>query len=106
MGTFLKGIGAQIVTMISVKFDDVSKISMYKASDILVTFIIQYFMFPEIKPNVLKYVGAGFITAGMVLIMSFKLIDSKRQKRLELDKELGIHSKRPGCLTKFIFFKV
>lgn len=91
--------------MISVKFDDVSKISMYKASDILVTFIIQYFMFPEIKPNVLKYVGAGFITAGMVLIMTFKLMDSKRQKQLDLDKALGVGTKRAGCFERFIFFK-
>lgn len=92
--------------MISVKFDDVSKISMYKASDILVTFIIQYFMFPEIKPNVLKYVGAGFITAGMVLIMTFKLIDSKRKKQSDLDKALGVGTKRVGCFERFIFFKI
>lgn len=78
---------------------------MYSSSDLLVTFIIQYFMSPEIKPNSLNHTGAVLITCAMVLVMGFKLIDAKRQKQLDLDRNLGVPdaSRR---FTRFIFFKI
>ena len=79
---------------------------MYNASDILITFIIQYFMFPEIQPNRWNYAGASLITLAMILIMYFKLIDAKRQKQLEQDERLGLSAEKPGCFKRFIFFKV
>lgn len=103
----LLDITAQVIWIISVKFDDVSKIAMYRASDLLFTFIVQYiFKVKNVRINELKYIGAVFITCAMVLVMGFKLIDAERQKRIELDRKLGITVRKAGFFERFVFFKV
>ena len=71
------------------------------------TFIVQnLFKIENVRVNELKYIGAIFITCAMVLVMGFKLIDAERQKRMNLDRKLGITVGRVGCFERFIFFKV
>lgn len=97
---------SHVVWIISIRFDDVSKIAMYRASDLLLTFIVQHFMKVEnVRNNELKYIGAVLITCAMVLVMGFKLIDAKRQKHIELDRKLGIPTRKQGCMERTIFFK-
>ena len=98
---------SQIIWIISVKFDDVSKIAMYRASDLLFTFIVQYFLLDHISSNALKYVGAVLITCSMVLIMGFKVVDVGRQRRREQDEGLGLTvNGKESCFERFIFFKI
>jgi accessory gene regulator protein AgrB len=78
---------------------------MYCTSDIIVTFVIQSYILPQIQPNFWNYFGAALITLAMTFIMGFKLIDAKREKQMEKDAKLGIAVQKSSCFNRFIFFK-
>ncbi len=93
---------SQIIWIISLKLEDASKISMYRSTDLMLTFITQYF-FLGIESDYLKILGAVLISAGIVLTMGFKLIND-RVDRANKDREKNItHS--DGCLKKILFYK-
>lgn len=69
----------------SIKFDDPSRISMYKTAELLLMFILQYYLL-GIKPqNYFNIIGATLITVGMILIMGMKLYEKNKEEKDELN---------------------
>lgn len=80
----LSGIFSQVFLITALKFDDCTKISMYRTLDLLFTFLFQYFWL-NISSNLFSIVGSACIGIGMVLIMGYKFIEN--------NKKTEIHSK-------------
>lgn len=109
------------------KFEDATKIAMYRTTDLLLTFIFQR-LFLNIESNLFSILGAVFIAIGMCTVISFKLIDNNEKSKLKKlkrsnEQELEVCPTREktkldsivddddeltrnyGCFKKFIFFK-
>lgn len=108
------------------KFEDATKIAMYRTTDLLLTFIFQR-LFLNIASNLFSILGAVFIAIGMCTVISFKLIDNNEKSKLKKlkrsnEQELEVCStgdkakldavdddeellRNYGCFKKLIFFK-
>ena len=72
----LTGVLSQIFWIISLKYEEPSKISILKTADLLFTFLLQYYLL-NIEANVYSICGACLIAAGTVMVMLFKIIEQK-----------------------------
>ena len=104
------------------KFEDASKIAMYRTTDILFTFVFQH-IFLRIDSNLLSILGAVCIAIGMLIVIGFKLLDKNENTKLKKLKlsaehelkvavEVGDKAKLDvdftsnyGCFKKILFFK-
>lgn len=126
--TFLSalfGVLSQVFWIMSLKFEDATKIAMYRTTDLLLAFVFQR-LFLHIESNVFSILGAIFIAIGMLTVIGFKLIDKneksklKRQRRLneremeaigesgdkiKLDVNEEEFTRDYRCLKRFIFYK-
>ena len=89
-GTF-----SQIFMNISLNYEDASKVSLFRSTDVFFAFILQYF-FLNIHSNMLSIIGALLILTGPVLILVYKKIDRVLSKRSQVDR---------NCIEKCILFK-
>ncbi|CAF0911128.1 unnamed protein product [Brachionus calyciflorus] len=78
----LAGLFAQIFMNLAYSIEDVSKVSLISSTDLLFSFILQYF-FLKINSNLLSVVGALFILVSVFIIMVFKMIDQKYSKKVK-----------------------
>ncbi len=66
------------------KYEDASKVAMYRTTDLLFTFLFQYF-YLGISSNIFSISGAIFIFFGMMLVIGDqireKYVRKKEQKR-------------------------
>lgn len=98
---------ALIFWITSLKYEDASKIAMFRTIDILLTFLLQYFIL-GIESNFMSIIGSICITSGTLLIMSFKLIDKKVNNTELEDDKVQLHMKDPkatNCFNKLLFAK-
>ena len=56
-----------------------AKISLIRASDILVAFFLEYAIL-QVVPNILTLVGAAFVVTGISIIFIYKLVQLRQQK--------------------------
>lgn len=109
------------------KFEDATKIAMYRTTDLLFAFIFQR-IFLHIESNLFSILGAIFIAIGMFTVIGFKFLDKNeksklKKKQLKLNgQELAVRgeddgdrakldvdddelTRNYGCFKKFIFYK-
>ncbi|CAF0756711.1 unnamed protein product [Brachionus calyciflorus] len=91
------GVLSQILMNLSLKYEQASKTSIIRATDLFFTFFLQY-LFLGINSNLLSILGAILIFASAVLVLAFKIIDKslnnpKRTKR------------KNSCFRKFLLIK-
>lgn len=80
----------EILMNISLKYDDASKVTIIRSTDLVFIFVLQY-IFLDIKPNIFNSLGALLIFIGAILIMIYKIfIDVKHpdSKNLSLIKRI------------------
>ena len=77
---------------------------MYRCTDLMFTFLFQYLIL-GIGTNIFKVTGAFFITLGMVMVMSYKVIDTREQEKLVKCKDTGDISVEYGCIKRLFFSK-
>ena len=77
---------------------------MYRSTSIMFTFFFQYLIL-DIEPNLLKLSGAGFITLGIVMVMGYKMVDTREREKPENIKEAGNVDAGYGCFRKLFFLK-
>lgn len=123
----LAGVLSQVFWIISMKFEDATKIAMYRTTDLLFAFIFQR-IFLHIESNLFSILGAIFIAIGMFTVIGFKFLDRNeksklKKKQLKLNgQELAVRgeddgdrakldvdddelTRNYGCFKKFIFYK-
>ena len=77
------GACAQLLTNTAIKLEDVNKVALLESTDLIFNFIFQY-LFLNIKSNYLNTLGASLIFIAILLVMGFKIIDKKNDKKLRL----------------------
>ena len=76
------------------EYEDPTKVAMFRTTDLLFSFILQYF-FLGIESNVFNIIGSTAITVGVLMIMGFKLIEKNYD-----------HTKANGnSFLRIIFYK-
>ena len=89
---------AQLIWIISNKYEDASKISMYRTTDLLFTFLFQYF-FLGIESNELSILGSIFIASGVLVITLMKIIEKRSNEKMDN----GVS--KSNCFKKLITYK-
>lgn len=75
----LCGTFSQVFFNISMKYEDASKVMIYRSTDLFFTYIFQYFTL-NISTNIFSVIGAFLIIFGTVLILMYKIIEKKLDK--------------------------
>lgn len=70
---------SQITINVSLKYEDASKVSIIRSTDLFFTYVLQYFWL-NISTNVYSGIGAVLIIMGAVLILVYKIVDKKLSK--------------------------
>ena len=73
------GMVSQIFLQISLNYEESSKIALIDSTDLLFTYILQYFLL-NITTNVYSAIGAGLIMCGIFLILINKMVENKIDK--------------------------
>lgn len=107
---------SQICWITSLRFEEATKIGMYRTTDLLLTFLFQYF-FLGISSNVYSILGAVCIGVGMIIVISYKMIDQsnqdarQRKNIMEMDNmnnnetTLTYSEKRGNWFKRLILYK-
>ena len=106
---------SQICWIQALKFEDATKIAMYRTGDLLYTFLFQYF-FLGIVADFFSMLGGFLIGVGMFIVIAFKIIDKKEEQKQRDNVEMKLmHSEEPevsdrkelkeNCCKKFILYK-
>lgn len=102
------GVFSQVFWIISLKYDDATKIMMYRTTDLLFTFLWQYF-FLNITSNMLSIVGSILLGLGMITVMGVKLFEKDeeaiRTNKQDLDTNFEKSSQKTFSLKKFLLYK-
>ena len=75
----MSGVLSQIAKVTAYKYEDASKISIIRSTDLFFTYIFQYF-FLNISTNVYSGIGALLIILGTLLILVYKMIETNLTK--------------------------
>jgi drug/metabolite transporter (DMT)-like permease len=81
----LFGTFSQILMNVSLNYEDASKVSLFRSTDVFFAFILQYF-FLNIHSNMFSIIGALLILIGTVLILVYKQIDRVLSKKSKADR--------------------
>lgn len=92
---------SQIFVNISLRYEEASKISIVRTTDILFTFIFQIVVL-NIVANFFSIIGAILILSATLLVMVYRLADKTLNKP---DKQQDLSEKPLACWKRFIFFK-
>lgn len=74
------GVFSQILMNLSLKYEEASKISIIRTSDLFFTFLLQLIIL-DIHSNYLSIVGALLIFVATIIVLLFKLVDQKWNKK-------------------------
>lgn len=106
----LLAFGGQTLTNMAMKIEDANRISLLESTGLIYSFIFQYLIL-DIKSNYLSTLGAMLIFIGAVCVLSYKIIDKKHQKKMEIfhlsnssNKSSSKKSNRLFTSLKKIFF--
>ncbi len=86
------GCMSQVLFNISMKYEDATKLSIYRSTDFVFTYLLQYFWL-NISIDLYSCIGAGLIVFGTILIFLYKMVDKKISKN------------KKNILIKLIAFK-
>ena len=102
----LMGCGLQITINLSYKYDDASKISIYRTMDLIFTFLMQYFLL-NIKSNEYSMIGSLLIILGNILVLGFKIMDSNESttKLSECEKNSKTKTNKCTSVKRIVFIK-
>ena len=75
----LCGTFSQVFFNLAMKYEDASKVMIYRSTDIFFTYVFQYFTL-NISTNNFCIIGAFLIITGTVLILIYKIIEKKLDK--------------------------
>jgi drug/metabolite transporter (DMT)-like permease len=84
----------QMMFSLCLKYEDASKFTIIKTSDLFFIFVMQYFLL-NIKSNMFKVIGGVLIFLSGAGILSVKIFDQKPRKEDE----------KPSLLSRCLFFK-
>lgn len=96
----LCGTLSQVFINVALRYEDASKVSIYRSTDLFFTYIFQYFLM-DISTNLLSAVGAFLIIFGTVLILIYKIAEKRVTKRTAKAKETNDQN----LCTKIFLFK-
>ena len=99
----------QIILNLSLQYEEASKISIIKTSDLFFVFLMQY-LFLGIKSDCLNVIGALLIIFSSFLIMIYRLIDENNSRKLfyknaSLKQDSLVKSKKRSSKKCQRFFK-
>jgi drug/metabolite transporter (DMT)-like permease len=94
----------QIIFNLSLQYEDASKISIIKTTELFFIFLMQY-LFLNIKTDYLNMIGAFLILTSTLIIILYKIFDQieSEKRKLNLKTKKEIQSIR--LLKKILFFK-
>jgi hypothetical protein len=106
------GILSQMLMSLSLEFEDASKMTLFKSSDLFFVFILQYIIL-GIKTNIYSQIGAALIFLGILTIMIFKIFDKRNdKKKLSIEYKNSLNSKKhdeprlkQNIFSRIVFFK-
>ena len=81
----MSGVLSQIAKVTAYKYEDASKISIIRSTDLFFTYIFQYF-FLNISTNVYSGIGALLIILGTLLILVYKMIETNLTKSYDKNR--------------------
>jgi drug/metabolite transporter (DMT)-like permease len=110
--TSFVGVLAQILFNLSLKYEDASKVSIIKCSEIFFAFLLQYLLL-NIRSDVFKISGGCLIFVSGAVILTYKIFEKKHSKRKQKRKDLLLASqdgssenvKQFNCCTRLLFSK-
>lgn len=82
----LCGIFSQVCLNLALNYEDASKISILKSLDLLFTFVLQFAIL-RIEPDLMSCAGAALILAGSTAVVTYKIIENKRNERKKVKKD-------------------
>ena len=94
------GVFSQILMNLSLKYEEASKISIIRTSDLFFTFLFQLLIL-DIHSNYLSIVGALLIFVATIIVLLFKLVDQKWNKKHGKDSD----NNKPTGFKRFLFYK-
>jgi drug/metabolite transporter (DMT)-like permease len=111
------GVIAQILFNLSLQYEDASKVSIIKTSEIFFAFLLQYALL-NIKSNMFKIVGGVLIFVSSAAILTYNIFENKHSKRKKTRKNLLLLStenattehntsrnRKFSFCTRLLFFK-
>lgn len=99
----LCGIFSNALMSISLEYEEASKMTLFKSSDLFFVFILQYLIL-GIKLNMYSKIGALLIFLGILTIMAFRILD-KRNDRLSSALLMNGMVMEQSLFKKILFFK-
>ena len=94
----LAGIGAQVTLQKALQYEDASRVSVIRCTDLFFTFLLQYLLL-NLTANVYSTTGAVLIFSATFLTLIHKIIDQKYNA-------LRKGKKNKGCVKKCVFFEL
>ena len=101
------GIFSQILLNFSLKYEEASKVAIFRTLDVFFTFLFQY-VFLNISLDIFSFIGSSSILMGTFLILSFKLVENRmvQKNNTNSNKNDEINSKKQcQIFYHFINFK-
>ncbi len=99
----LCGIFSNALMSVSLEYEDASKMTLFKSSDLFFVFLLQYLIL-GIKLNLYSKLGALMIFLGILTIMAFRILD-KRNDRLSSTFQINGIVTDQSLFKKILFFK-
>ena len=100
----LFGVFSQIAMNFALKYDDTTKVSMFRSTDLLFSFIFQYVLL-NISVNLFSVLGACLIFFATIFLIIFQILEKYLSSK---DKVLATKNKdqsKNSFVKKFLFFK-
>jgi drug/metabolite transporter (DMT)-like permease len=110
-------VGGQYCTITALKYEDPSKVTLVKSSDVFISFVLQY-VFLNIVSGYLNTLGACLIFISVLMVLIHKMFDQKFKSKNKFNLESQSNNfkeraefldkaeiNKPGLLQKIIFYK-
>ena len=94
----LAGICAQVTLQKALQYEDASRVSVIRCTDLFFTFLLQYLLL-NLTANVYSTTGAVLIFSATFLTLIHKVLDQKYNS-------LRKGKKNKGCVKKCVFFEI
>lgn len=76
LGSAVSGLMSQVFMNLSLKYEEASKVSLLRTTDLLFVFLLQYFLL-DIFSNYYSIIGSMMIFVATLLVMLFKFVDQR-----------------------------
>ena len=96
----------QIIFNLSLQYEDASKISIIKTTELFFIFLMQYF-FLNIKTDYLNMIGAFLILTSTLIIILYKIFDQieDEKRKFRTKNQQDSQSKIIKLIKNILFFK-